>query len=211
MAPLEDPRPEQLAAIEGVAEGAAIELAEEGAAIGVAEESAAIEALAEEGAAIELADGAAGGERVAGAAGAAGAAGRRVRFARGVSEMPGERAVVVLHEDTILRWRPTPDPPAGALARLSEVAVGAAIAVEHGGTWDEGLVLGRVVRPARAGGFRVDGDVERYPSIAEAERAHGPLEAGDPQEPPARNGDPVFELGEPMGRDARGLARRARR
>ncbi|WP_434044735.1 MULTISPECIES: hypothetical protein [Sorangium] len=226
MAPLEDPRPEQLTAIEGVAEGAAIEVAEEGvaievaeegvaievaeegAAIGVAEEGAAIEALAEEGAAIELAEGAAGGGRVAGAAGAPG---RRVRFARGVSELPGELAVVVLHEDTILRWRPTPNRPEGAPARLSEVAVGAAIAVEHGGTWDEGLVLGRVVRPARAGGFRVDGDVERYPSLAEAERAHGPLEPGDPQEPPATTGDPAFELGEPMGRDARGLARRARR
>ncbi|WP_433932403.1 hypothetical protein AB3662_47715 [Sorangium cellulosum] len=207
MAPLEDPGPEQLTAIDVAEEGVAIELAEEGAAIGVAEESAAIEALAEEGAAIELADGAAGGERVA----TAGAPGRRVRFARGVSELPGELAVVVLHEDTILRWRPAPNRPDGALARLSEVAVGAAIAVEHGGTWDEGLVLGRVVRPARAGGFRVDGDVEHYPSIAEAERAHGPLEAGDPQEPPARTADPAFELGEPIGRDPRGLARRARR
>ncbi|WP_438026243.1 hypothetical protein [Sorangium sp. So ce233] len=231
MAPLEDLRPEQLTAIEvaeegvaiGVAEegaaielaeeGAALELAEEGAALGVAEEGAALE-LAEEGAAIELADGAdgaagaAGGERVAGAAGAPG---RRVRLARGISELPGDRAVVVLHEDTILRWRPTPDPPDGALARLSEVAVGAAIAVEHGGTWDEGLVLGRVVRPARGGGFRVDGDVEHYPSIDEAERAHGPLEPGDPREPPARTGDPAFELGEPIGRDARGVVRRARR
>ncbi|WP_437288024.1 hypothetical protein [Sorangium sp. So ce406] len=216
MAPLEDLRPEQLTAIEVAEEGVAIELAEDGAAIGGAEESAAIGELAGEGAAIELAEGpaielaegAAGGE---GVAGAAGAAGRRVRFARGVSELPGERAVVVLHEDMILRWRPTPDRPDGALARLSEVAVGAAIAVEHGGTWDEGLVLGRVVRPARAGGFRVDGDVEHYPSIAEAERAHGPLEAGDPQEPPARTADPAFELGEPIGRDPRGLARRARR
>ncbi|WP_437876592.1 hypothetical protein [Sorangium sp. So ce513] len=119
--------------------------------------------------------------------------------------------MVVLHEDTFLRWRPTPSRPDGVLSRLAEVAVGAAIAVEHGGYWDEGLVLGRVVRPARAGGFQVDGDVERYPSIAEAEQAHGPLDAGDPQEPPARTGDPAFELGEPMGRDPRGLARRAKR
>ncbi|WP_438017410.1 hypothetical protein WMF18_42725 [Sorangium sp. So ce315] len=213
MAPLEDPRPEQLAAIE-VAEGVAIELADDGAAIGVAEEGAAFELV--EGAAIELAEdaargvaeeGAACGERGAGS----GAPGRRVRFARGVSELPGDHAVVVLHEDTILRWRPTPSRPDGALSRLAEVAVGAAIAVEHAGFWDEGLVLGRVVRPARAGGFQVDGDVERYPSIAEAERAHGPLEAGDPREPPARTGDPAFELGEPIGRDPRGLARRARR
>ncbi|WP_437958058.1 hypothetical protein WME76_43430 [Sorangium sp. So ce119] len=231
MAPLEDLRPEQLTPIEVAEEGVAIELAEEGAAIGVAEEGAAI-GVAEEGAAIELAEGAAielaesaaielaegvaigvaeegaaGGGRGAGS----GAPGRRVRFARGVSELPGDLALVVLHEDMILRWRPTPNRPEGALARLSEVAVGAAIAVEHGGTWEEGLVLGRVVRPARAGGFRVDGDVEHYPSIAEAERVHGPLEPGDPQEPPARTGDPAFELGEPMGRDARGLARRARR
>ncbi|WP_438007077.1 hypothetical protein WME89_52605 [Sorangium sp. So ce321] len=208
MAPLEDLRPEQLTAIDVAEEGAAIaiELAEGSAAIGVAEESAAIEELAA-GAAIELEDSAAGGERVAGA----GAPGRRVRFARGVSELPGDHAVVVLHEDTILRWRPAPSRPEGALARLCEVAVGAAIAVEHGGYWDEGLVLGRVVRPARAGGFRVDGDVEHYPSIAEAERAHGPLEAGDPQDPPARTGDPAFELGEPLGRDARGVVRRTRR
>ncbi|WP_437755880.1 hypothetical protein [Sorangium sp. So ce1389] len=224
MGPLDDLRPEQLTAIElaeegvaielaeeGVAielaeEGAAIELAEEGAAIELAEEGVAIE-LAEEGAAIELADGAAGGVRVAGA----GTPGRRIRFARGVSELPGDHAVVVLHEDMILRWRPTPNRPDGAHTRLSEVAVGAAIAVEHGGYWDEGLVLGRVVRPARAGGFRVDGDVERYPSVVEAERAHGPLEAGDPQELLARTGDPAFELGEPIGRDARGVVRRARR
>ncbi|WP_437689411.1 hypothetical protein [Sorangium sp. So ce176] len=214
MAPLEDPRPEQLTAIEGVAEGAAIELAEEGAAIGVAEESAAIElvegpaiALAEDAAIGAAEEGAGGGERGA----ASGAPGCRVRFARGVSELHGDHAVVVLHEDTILRWRPTPSRPDGAFSRLSEVVVGAAIAVEHGGTWDEGLVLGRVVRPARAGGFRVDGDVERYPSIAEAERAHGPLDAGDPEEPSERTGDPAFELGEPLGRDPRGLARRARR
>ncbi|WP_437570519.1 hypothetical protein [Sorangium sp. So ce542] len=146
----------------------------------------------------------AGGER--------GAPGRRVRFARGVSELPGDLPVVVLHEDAILRWRPTPRRPDGAPARLSEVAVGAAIAVEHGGIWDEGLVLGRVVRPARAGGFRVDGDVEHYPSVAEAERAHGPLEPGEPQDLPATTvGDPAFELGEPIGRDARGIGRRARR
>ncbi|WP_437833445.1 hypothetical protein [Sorangium sp. So ce1153] len=197
MTPLEDPRPEQLVALELAEEGAPIDLAEEGAAIGVVEE----------GAAIELADGAAGSERVA----AAGVPGRRVRFARGVSELPGDHAVVVLHEDTFMRWRPTPSRPDGPLTRLSEVAVGAAIAVEHGGIWDEGLVLGRVVRPARAGSFRVDGDVELYPSVVEAERAHGPLEAGDPQEPPARTGDPAFELGEPIGRDARGVVRRARR
>ncbi|WP_437734140.1 hypothetical protein [Sorangium sp. So ce1335] len=213
MAPLEDPRPEQLAAIE-VAEGVAIELAEEGAAIGVAEEGPGIELA--EGPAIELAEDAAGGVAEEGAAGRergwrAGAPGCRVRFARGISELSGDHAVVVLPEDTILRWRPTPSRPDGALSRLSEVAVGAAIAVEHGGYWDEGLALGRVVRPARGGGFRVDGDVEHYPSIAEAERAHGPLEAGEPQEPPARAGDPAFELGEPIGRDPRGLARRARR
>ncbi|WP_437306724.1 hypothetical protein [Sorangium sp. So ce388] len=206
MTPLEDPRPEQLVAIELAEEGAPIELAEEGAAIELAEEGAAIE-LAEEGAAIGVADGAAGGERVA----AAGAPGRRVRFARGVSELPGNHAVVVLHEDTFLRWRPAPSRPDGPLTRLSEVPVGAAIAVEHGGYWDEGLVLGRVVRPARAGSFRVDGDVELYPSVAEAERAHGPLEAGDPHDAPAATGDPAFELGEPIGRDARGIGRRARR
>ncbi|WP_437724485.1 hypothetical protein [Sorangium sp. So ce861] len=158
-------------------------------------------------AALEEAEGAVG-ER--GAAGA-GAPGRRVRFARGVSELPGDLPVVVLHEDVILRWRPTPKRPDGALSPLSEVAVGSAIAVEHGGIWDEGLVLGRVVRPARAGGFRVDGDVEHYPSVAEAERAHGPLEPGEPQELPAAVGDPAFELGEPIGRDARGIGRRARR
>ncbi|XXX76988.1 hypothetical protein WMF30_56005 [Sorangium sp. So ce134] len=157
---------------------------------------------------LEEAEGGAGGER--GAEGAV-AAGRRVRFARDVSELPGDRAVVVLHEDAILRWRPMPKRPDGAPSRLSEVAVGAAIAVEHGGIWDEGIVLGRVVRPAGAGGFRVDGDVEHYPSIADAERAHGPLEVGEPQEPPARGGDPAFELGEPIGRDARGIGRRARR
>ncbi|AUX38425.1 MULTISPECIES: hypothetical protein [Sorangium] len=106
-------------------------------------------------AALEEAEGAAGGERGAERVGAPGC---RVRFALGVSELPGEHAVVVLHEDAILRWRPTPKRPDGAPARLAEVAVGAAIAVEHGGIWDEGLVLGRVVRPARAGGFRVDGD-----------------------------------------------------
>ncbi|MGK3968136.1 hypothetical protein WMF38_28715 [Sorangium sp. So ce118] len=154
--------------------------------------------------ATEEAEGAALGERGAGP-------GRRVRFALGVSELSGDRAVVVLHDDTILRWRPTPRRSDGAPARLSEVAVGAAIAVEHGGIWDEGLVLGRVVRPAREGGFRVDGDVERYPSVAEAERAHGPLEAGEPHDAPAATGDPAFELGEPMGRDARGTGRRARR
>ncbi|AGP42250.1 hypothetical protein [Sorangium cellulosum] len=159
----------------------------------------------------------AGGERgVEGAGGergveGAGAPGRRVRFARGVSELPGDLPVVVLHEDAILRWRPTPRRPDGAPARLTEVAVGAAIAVEHGGIWDEGLVLGRVVRPARAGAFRVDGDVEHYPSVADAERAHGPLEPGEPQEVPAAAGDPAFELGEPIGRDARGIGRRARR
>ncbi|XYH98037.1 hypothetical protein ACMHYB_61575 [Sorangium sp. So ce1128] len=154
--------------------------------------------------AIEEAEGAAG-ER------GAGAPARRVRFALGVSELPGDRAVVVLHEDAILRWRPTSRRPDGAPARLSEVAVGAAIAVEHGGIWDEGLVLGRVVRPARAGGFRVDGDVEHYPSVAEAERAHGPLEAGAPLDVPATTGDPAFELGDPIGRDARGIGRRGRR
>ncbi|WP_437914239.1 hypothetical protein WME73_50075 [Sorangium sp. So ce302] len=170
MAPLEDPQPEQLAAI-------------------------------------DEAESDARGGRGAGS----GAPGHRVRFALGISELPGERAVVVLHEDTILRWRPTPKRPDGALSRLSEVAVGAAIAVEHRGIWDEGLVLGRVVRPAREGGFQVDGDVERYPSIADAEHAHGPLEAGEPQAPPARTGEPAFELGEPIGRDARGIGRRARR
>ncbi|WP_437998503.1 hypothetical protein WMF26_50130 [Sorangium sp. So ce185] len=158
-------------------------------------------------AALEEAEGA-GGERGVERAGAPGC---RVRFALGVSELPGERAVVVLHVDAILRWRPSPTRPDGAPARLSDVAVGAAIAVEHGGIWDEGLVLGRVVRPARAGGFRVDGDVELYPSIAEAERAHGPLEPGEPRELPAGDGDPAFELGEPIGRDARGIGRRARR
>ncbi len=158
-------------------------------------------------AALEEAEGAAGSERGA----ASGAPGCRVRLARGVTELPGDQAVVVLHEDAFLRWRPTPERPEGAPSRLAEVTVGAAIAVEHGGIWDEGLVLGRVVRPARAGGFRVDGDVEGYPSVADAERAHGPLEAGEPQEPPARAGDPAFELGEPIGRDARGSGRRARR
>ncbi|WP_437335059.1 hypothetical protein [Sorangium sp. So ce394] len=158
-------------------------------------------------AALEEAEGAGGERGVEGA----GAPGRRVRFARGVSELPGDLPVVVLHEDAILRWRPTPRRPDGAPARLSDVAVGAAIAVEHGGIWDEGLVLGRVVRPARAGGFRVDGDVEHYPSVVDAERAHGPLEPGEPQELPAAAGDPAFELGEPIGRDARGIGRRARR
>ncbi|WP_437967620.1 hypothetical protein WMF04_50165 [Sorangium sp. So ce260] len=162
---------------------------------------------AEQRAALEEAEGAAGGEHGAGS----GAPVRRVRFARGVSELPGDQAVVVLPDDAILRWRPAPRRPDGAPSRLAEVAVGAAIAVEHGGIWDEGLVLGRVVRPARAGGFRVDGDVEDYPSIADAERAHGPLEAGEPREPPARAGDPAFELGEPIGRDARGIGRRTRR
>ncbi|HTN84230.1 MAG TPA: hypothetical protein VL242_11105, partial [Sorangium sp.] len=103
MTPLEDLRPEQLVALDLAEEGAPIDLAEEGAAIGVVEEGAAI-GVAEEGAAIELADGAAGSERVA----AAGVPGRRVRFARGVSELPGDHAVVVLHEDTFMRWRPTP-------------------------------------------------------------------------------------------------------
>lgn len=189
MTVLEDLRPGQIIAIHEVRDEG------EGAARGDLE-----------GAVGDL-EGAAGDERGAGS----GVPGCRVRLALGVSELPGDRAVVVLHEDVILRWRPTPKRPEGALARLSEVAVGAAIAIEHRGIWDEGLVLGRVVRPAGDGGFRVDGDVERYPSIADAEHAHGPLEAGEPQAPPARTGEPAFELGEPIGRDARGVGRRARR
>ncbi|WP_437589938.1 hypothetical protein [Sorangium sp. So ce1000] len=214
MTALEDLRPERLSALDEVcdaAEGAAGG-ASEGAAGGASEGAAG---GAAEGAAGGAAEGAAGGAAEGAAGGAlgtgSGVPGCRVRFALGVSELPGDRAVVVLHDDAILRWRPTPKRPDGALSRLSEVAVGAAIAVEHHGIWDEGLVLGRVVRPACDGGFRVDGDVERYRSIAEAEGAHGPLEAGEPEAPPARTGEPVFELGEPIGRDARGIGRRARR
>ncbi|WP_437797856.1 hypothetical protein [Sorangium sp. So ce693] len=197
MTVLEDLRSGQIAAIHEVGDEG------EGAARGGLEGAARGDF---EGAAGDL-EGIAGGELAAGSS----VPGCRVRFALGVSELPGDRAVVVLHEDVILRWRPTPKRPDGALARLSEVAVGAAIAVEHRGIWDEALVLGRVVRPDCEGGFRVDGDVERYPSIADAERAHGPLEAGEPQARTTRTGEPAFELGEPIGRDARGIGRRARR
>ncbi|WP_437530225.1 hypothetical protein WME79_49315 [Sorangium sp. So ce726] len=163
--------------------------------------------LPEQLAAIDEAESAARSGRGAGS----GAPGHRVRFALGISELPGERAVVVLHEDTILRWRPTSKRPDGALSWLGDVSAGAAIAVEHGGIWEEGIVLGRVVRPARAGGWTVDGDVEHYPSIAEAEQAHGPLEVGEPREEPSRTGASAIELGEPIGRDARGIGRRPRR
>ncbi|AUX27701.1 hypothetical protein SOCEGT47_082990 [Sorangium cellulosum] len=198
MAPLEDQRPEHLAGIDE-AEGAADEV--EGAL------DEAEGAVGEAEGAVGEAEGAAWG----GCDASAGAPGRRVRFALGISELPGNRAVVVLHEDAFLRWRPTPRRPDGALSRLDGVAIGAAIAVEHGGIWDEGIVVDRVVRPARAGGFQVDGDVERYPSIAEAEQAHGPLEVGEPREEPSWPGAPAIELGEPIGRDPRGIGRRARR
>ncbi|WP_234023232.1 hypothetical protein [Sorangium cellulosum] len=139
------------------------------------------------------------------------AAGLRVRFARGVGELPGDSLVFVLDEEAILRWRPSAKQPDGVLSRLDLVTLGASIAVEHGGIWEEGIVLGRVVRQVSAGGWKVDGDVERYGSVAEAEEAHGPLEVGEPREEPAWAGASMFELGEPIGRDARGVARRARR
>lgn len=141
--------------------------------------------------------------------GAAGAPRIRVRAARGVTELDGERSVVVLPEDVILRWRPASRRPEGAPARLVEVAAGAAIAVEHGGIWDEAIVLGRVVRPTRAGGWKVDGDVVEYRSQAEAEEAHGPLDVGEPREEPARPDE--LELGEPLGADDRVGRRRTRR
>ncbi|WP_437676151.1 hypothetical protein [Sorangium sp. So ce131] len=139
------------------------------------------------------------------------AAGLRVRFARGVGELPGDSLVFVLDEETILRWRPSAKQPDGVLSRLDEVTLGASIAVEHGGIWEEGIALGRVVRQVSAGGWKVDGDVERYCSVAEAEEAHGPLEVGEPREEPAWAGASRFELGEPIGRDVRGISRRARR
>lgn len=135
------------------------------------------------------------------------APGVRVRFSSGIAELPADTQAVCLPDDAILRWRATAVPPQGPRVLLASISPGDAVAVGLGAgaglAWDEGVVLGRVVRQVGPERWGVDGDVRDYGSPEEAEREHGALERGEPAPPPpsAPAAAETIPLGDPLTRD----------
>jgi len=137
----------------------------------------------------------------------AGAPGLRVRFSSGVAEIPAGAPAVLLPDDAILRWRATAEPPPGPRVPLGTLAPGDPVAVGLGVgpdlSWDQGVVVGRIVRPADAERWIVDGDLRDYSSPEDAEREHGALARGEPAPAPESSSPPADDipLGDPLTRD----------
>jgi hypothetical protein len=124
----------------------------------------------------------------------------RVRFASGIAELPPDTPAVLLPDGAILRWRAEPSRPPGSPGPLSALAPGDPVSVGRGAAWEQGVVLGRVIRPAGPERWIVDGDVRDYTCPDDAEREHGPLDRGDPL-PPAPPPRDEIPLGDPLTRD----------
>ncbi|WP_156338601.1 hypothetical protein [Chondromyces crocatus] len=123
----------------------------------------------------------------------------RVRFAAGVMALPASVACIRLPEDAILRWRAMTQPPSGDRRTLGEIAPGECVVVGVGGSWEQGVALGTLVRPGDPGRWVVEGDVRDYASIAEAEQEHGALLAGEAWTPAAGISAAAVEDGPSLG------------